>query len=183
MYYIPLTSSSLQQVCLSHPLFLSPSSSLFPCLLYPLPLTFSILYPFLFLHYPIPLSILLLSPYSPSFHSTLPLLSFNFVHSSSLLSLTSCSLPHYPHCACCDCPGGKQIIGMKELGKMKTGCIVCNMGHSNQEIDTASLRDVRRERIRHNVTHIVWPDGKRVVLLADVSTGYCTLYLVLCHCS
>ena len=52
---------------------------------------------------------------------------------------------------------------------MKSGCIVCNMGHSNQEIDTASFKELRRERIRHNVTHIVWPNGKRVVLLADVS--------------
>jgi S-adenosylhomocysteine hydrolase len=42
------------------------------------------------------------------------------------------------------------------------------MGHSNQEIDLDSLKDLKREKIRRNVTHITMPNGKTVVLLADV---------------
>lgn len=63
--------------------------------------------------------------------------------------------------------GSKNVIGRKQMDRLKNGCIVCNMGHSNQEIDTASLHGLKKERIRRNVTHIVWPNGKRVNLLAD----------------
>ncbi len=60
------------------------------------------------------------------------------------------------------------MVGRKQMDRLKSGCIVCNMGHSNQEIDISSLQELKRERIRRNVTHLVWPNGKRVVLLADV---------------
>jgi len=43
------------------------------------------------------------------------------------------------------------------MDKVKNGCIVANMGHSNQEIDLESLRSLKRERIRHNVAHIIGP--------------------------
>ena len=42
------------------------------------------------------------------------------------------------------------------------------MGHSNQEIDLESLKDLKKERIRRNVTHFTMPNGKTVVLLAEV---------------
>lgn len=82
---------------------------------------------------------------------------------------------------------------------MKNSCIVCNMGHSNTEIDVVwllsfidckafspflplqpqstvlssfqtSLRtpELTWERVRSQVDHVIWPDGKRVVLLAEV---------------
>ena len=54
------------------------------------------------------------------------------------------------------------------MDKLKEGCIIANMGHSVQEIDTGSLKDLKREKIRPHVTHIVWPDEKRIVLLAEV---------------
>ena len=42
------------------------------------------------------------------------------------------------------------------------------MGHSNQEIDLDCLKDLKKEKIRRNVTHITMPNGKTIVLLADV---------------
>lgn len=55
------------------------------------------------------------------------------------------------------------------MDKMKNSCIVCNMGHSNTEIDVQSLRtpDLAWEKVRSQVDHIIWPDGKRIVLLAE----------------
>ena len=55
------------------------------------------------------------------------------------------------------------------MDKLKHGCIIANMGHSNHEIDMESLRDLKREKIRHHVSHITWPDGRHIVLVADVS--------------
>ena len=60
------------------------------------------------------------------------------------------------------------MISRKHLERVKKNCIVCNMGHSNQEIDLDSLKDLKREKIRKNVTHLTMPNGKTVVLLADV---------------
>ena len=42
------------------------------------------------------------------------------------------------------------------------------MGHTTNEIDVSSLKDLNKEKIRPHVSHIVWPDGKVVILLADV---------------
>ncbi|KAA8591146.1 hypothetical protein FQN60_002089 [Etheostoma spectabile] len=67
------------------------------------------------------------------------------------------------------CTGNKNVVTREQLDRMKNGCIVCNMGHSNTEIDVASLRspELTWERVRSQVDHIIWPDGKRVVLLAE----------------
>ncbi|XP_062276189.1 S-adenosylhomocysteine hydrolase-like protein 1 isoform X1 [Scomber scombrus] len=67
------------------------------------------------------------------------------------------------------CTGNKNVVGREHLDRMKNGCIVCNMGHSNTEIDLASLRagELRWERVRSQVDHVIWPDGKRIVLLAE----------------
>ncbi|KAG7283884.1 hypothetical protein CRUP_034071 [Coryphaenoides rupestris] len=67
------------------------------------------------------------------------------------------------------CTGNKNVVSREQLDRMKNGCIVCNMGHSNTEIDVASLRspELTWERVRSQVDHIIWPDGKRVVLLAE----------------
>lgn len=65
--------------------------------------------------------------------------------------------------------GNKHVVTRDHLDRMKNGCIVCNMGHSNTEIDVASLRtsDLTWEKVRTQVDHIIWPDGKRIVLLAE----------------
>ncbi|CAF88755.1 unnamed protein product, partial [Tetraodon nigroviridis] len=67
------------------------------------------------------------------------------------------------------CTGNKNVVVRKHLDRMKNGCIVCNMGHSNTEIDLASLRtaELRWERVRSHVDHVIWPDGKRILLLAE----------------
>ncbi|XP_051525160.1 S-adenosylhomocysteine hydrolase-like protein 1 isoform X2 [Myxocyprinus asiaticus] len=67
------------------------------------------------------------------------------------------------------CTGNKNVVTREHLDRMKNGCIVCNMGHSNTEIDVASLRtpELTWERVRSQVDHIIWPDGKRVILLAE----------------
>ncbi|KAK1801414.1 hypothetical protein P4O66_023089 [Electrophorus voltai] len=67
------------------------------------------------------------------------------------------------------CTGNKNVVTREQLDRMKNGCIVCNMGHSNTEIDVASLRtpELTWERVRSQVDHVIWPDGKRVILLAE----------------
>lgn len=94
--------------------------------------------------------------------------------------------------------GNKNVVTREHLDRMKNSCIVCNMGHSNTEIDVVrflsitvrpssafislkpqpavssslqtSLRtpELTWERVRSQVDHVIWPDGKRVVLLAEV---------------
>merc|ERR1719288_274954 len=65
--------------------------------------------------------------------------------------------------------GNKSVITREHMDKMKNGCIVCNMGHSNTEIDVMSLKtqDLTWEKVRTQVDHIIWPNGKRLVLLAE----------------
>ncbi|WAR25219.1 SAHH3-like protein [Mya arenaria] len=67
------------------------------------------------------------------------------------------------------CSGNKNVISRAHMDRMKTGCIVCNMGHSNTEIDVNSLRtpDLTWEKVRSQVDHIIWPDGKRIILIAE----------------
>jgi adenosylhomocysteinase len=50
---------------------------------------------------------------------------------------------------------------------MKNQAIVCNIGHFDNEIDVASLRQYPWENIKPQVDHIVFPDGKRIILLAE----------------
>lgn len=65
--------------------------------------------------------------------------------------------------------GNKNVVTREHMDKMKNGCIVCNMGHSNTEIDVNSLRtpDLTWEKVRSQVDHVIWPDTKRIILLAE----------------
>ena len=65
--------------------------------------------------------------------------------------------------------GNKNAVTRDNMDKMKNGCIVCNMGHSNTEVDVLSLKtaDLTWEKVRSQVDHIIWPSGKRMVLLAE----------------
>jgi len=65
--------------------------------------------------------------------------------------------------------GNKNVVSRDNMDKMKNGCIVCNMGHSNTEIDVLSLKtqDLTWEKVRSQVDHVIWPSGKRLVLLAE----------------
>ena len=64
--------------------------------------------------------------------------------------------------------GNKNVVTRDNMDKMKNGCIVCNMGHSNTEIDVLSLKtaELTWEKVRSQVDHVIWPSGKRLVLLA-----------------
>ena len=50
---------------------------------------------------------------------------------------------------------------------MKNQAIVCNIGHFDNEIDVASLKQYQWENIKPQVDHIIFPDGKRIILLAE----------------
>ncbi len=65
--------------------------------------------------------------------------------------------------------GNKGVMTRDHMDKLKNGAIVCNMGHSNTEIDVMSLKtqDLTWEKVRTQVDHIIWPNGKRMVLLAE----------------
>jgi adenosylhomocysteinase len=53
------------------------------------------------------------------------------------------------------------------MKRMKNNAIVCNIGHFDSEIDIASLRQYKWENIKPQVDHIIFPDGKRIILLAE----------------
>ncbi|KAA0189626.1 Adenosylhomocysteinase [Fasciolopsis buskii] len=72
------------------------------------------------------------------------------------------------------CTGNKSVVTRTHMDRMKNGCVVCNMGHSNTEIDVRSLQtpDLTWERVRSQVDHVIWMDGKRIVLIAEVSSYF-----------
>jgi adenosylhomocysteinase len=63
--------------------------------------------------------------------------------------------------------GNVDVITHDHMVAMKSQAIVCNIGHFDSEIDVASLRRYRWENIKPQVDHIVFPDGKRLILLAE----------------
>ena len=65
--------------------------------------------------------------------------------------------------------GNKGVFSREQAEKMKSGAILCNMGHSNTEIDVSSLQanDITWEEVRLNVHHLIFPSGKRIVLIAE----------------
>src|SRR5437879_3052955 len=62
--------------------------------------------------------------------------------------------------------GNYKVITHAHVAKMKNQAIVCNIGHFDNEIDVASLEDYRWEEIKPQVDHVIFPDGKRIILLA-----------------
>jgi len=63
--------------------------------------------------------------------------------------------------------GNIQVITHEHLLKMKNGSIVCNIGHFDSEIDIASLRQYPWENIKPEVDHVLFPDGKKLIVLAE----------------
>ncbi len=63
--------------------------------------------------------------------------------------------------------GNFNIITRKHMEMMKNEAIVCNIGHFDNEIDIASVKDLQWENIKPQVDHIVFPDGKRIIMLAE----------------
>jgi adenosylhomocysteinase len=63
--------------------------------------------------------------------------------------------------------GNIQVITHAHMKLMKNQAIVCNIGHFDAEIDVASLRHYRWENIKPQVDHVIFPDGKRIIVLAE----------------
>ncbi|MGH8670808.1 MAG: adenosylhomocysteinase, partial [Burkholderiales bacterium] len=63
--------------------------------------------------------------------------------------------------------GNIQVIGHEHMKRMKNEAIVCNIGHFDAEIDIASLRQYRWENIKPQVDHVIFPDGKKLMVLAE----------------
>lgn len=63
--------------------------------------------------------------------------------------------------------GNYHVINHNHMEKMKDESIVCNIGHFDNEIDVASIKDYSWENIKPQVDHITFPDGKRIILLAE----------------
>ena len=62
--------------------------------------------------------------------------------------------------------GNKDVITHAHMAAMKHNAIVCNIGHFDNEIDVASLEKCEWEEIKPQVDHVIFPDGKRIILLA-----------------
>jgi len=65
------------------------------------------------------------------------------------------------------CTGNVNVINHAHMKAMRNQAIVCNIGHFDSEIEVSSLREYRWENIKPQVDHIVFPDGKRIILLAE----------------
>tara|TARA_B100000902_G_C27252481_1_gene886041 strand:+ start:24 stop:1259 length:1236 start_codon:yes stop_codon:yes gene_type:complete len=63
--------------------------------------------------------------------------------------------------------GNYHVINHKHMQQMKNEAIVCNIGHFDNEIDCASLKDYQWEQIKPQVDHVIFPDGKKIILLAE----------------
>jgi len=63
--------------------------------------------------------------------------------------------------------GNIDVITVEHMKRMKNNAIVCNIGHFDNEIDVAGLKGCRWENIKPQVDHVIFPDGKRIILLAE----------------
>jgi adenosylhomocysteinase len=63
--------------------------------------------------------------------------------------------------------GNVRVIGIDHMKRMKHNAIVANIGHFDSEIDIAALKQHRWENIKPQVDHVVFPDGKRLIVLAE----------------
>jgi adenosylhomocysteinase len=63
--------------------------------------------------------------------------------------------------------GNYQVITHGHMQRMKHNAIVCNIGHFDNEIDVASLKRYAWENIKPQVDHVIFPDGRRIILLAE----------------
>ena len=63
--------------------------------------------------------------------------------------------------------GNVDVITRAHMDRMKNQAIVCNIGHFDSEIDIAGIRALRWENIKPQVDHVIFPDGKRLIVLAE----------------
>ena len=65
------------------------------------------------------------------------------------------------------CTGNLKVITRAHMEQMKDQAIVSNIGHFDSEIDIAGIRDLPWENIKPQVDHVIFPDGKRIIVLAE----------------
>ncbi len=65
------------------------------------------------------------------------------------------------------CTGNLKVITKAHMDLMPNQAIVCNIGHFDSEIDIASLRTLPWENIKPQVDHVIFPDGKKLIVLAE----------------
>ena len=63
--------------------------------------------------------------------------------------------------------GNYHVITLEHMKKMKDQAIVCNIGHFDNEIEVVGLKQYTWENIKPQVDHVIFPDGKRIILLAE----------------
>jgi adenosylhomocysteinase len=63
--------------------------------------------------------------------------------------------------------GNYHVITHDHMKVMKNNAIVCNIGHFDNEIDVASLKNYDWDNIKPQVDHVIFPDGKRIILLSE----------------
>ena len=63
--------------------------------------------------------------------------------------------------------GNIDVITYAHMARMKNNAILCNIGHFDNEIDVASLKSCEWDNIKPQVDHVIFPDGKRIILLAE----------------
>lgn len=65
------------------------------------------------------------------------------------------------------CTGNLKVISRAHMEVMRNQAIVCNIGHFDSEIDIAGIKDLEWENIKPQVDHVIFPDGKRIIILAE----------------
>jgi adenosylhomocysteinase len=63
--------------------------------------------------------------------------------------------------------GNYRVITHEHMQRMKNNAIVCNIGHFDNEIDVAALKQHKWDNIKPQVDHVIFPNGKRIILLAE----------------
>jgi adenosylhomocysteinase len=63
--------------------------------------------------------------------------------------------------------GNLKVISRAHMDVMKDQAIVCNIGHFDSEVDIAGIRELEWENIKPQVDHVIFPDGKRIIVLAE----------------
>ena len=63
--------------------------------------------------------------------------------------------------------GNYHVITLDHMKRMKDQAIVCNIGHFDNEIEVAALKQYTWDNIKPQVDHVIFPDGKRIILLAE----------------
>jgi adenosylhomocysteinase len=63
--------------------------------------------------------------------------------------------------------GNLSVLTLDHMKRMKNEAIVCNIGHFDSEIEIAALKQYKWENIKPQVDHVIFPDGKRIIVLAE----------------